>query len=139
MKKPTLDTYKELELRKRFKRYAVDKYLETGDTIWKHWVTELGAEIRQTKRDIRSYNRITNLQYKVTCIANTFDSVIEKHDLGPVSDWKDGPYLQDYMDKIWMEPVNSMYDCTGCLFSTKIVVKELHGHTIVYHWISRDV
>lgn len=46
---------------------------------------------------------------------------------------------QEMTDEIWIDCPNSLYDCTGAIFTTGVDFYEVPGGMWVYHFLSLDV
>lgn len=49
------------------------------------------------------------------------------------------PNTRNLIDDLWIEPVYSAYDCTGCMFTSWIECFPVPGGVWVYHRISCDI
>lgn len=86
----------------------------------------------------RERDRLANTGRKSppTIIGDRYDSWIEKTVYPYEFTAED---IEEFVEYHWMNAVYSMYDCTGCTFTSDIKCFPINGKTIVYHFKALDV
>ena len=113
--------------------------LDRDNYINSFLVLKYKHRIRETIRKRGTYYTIAGITVEnETCIHSDYDSALIKIDLGSV-DKISKAQVKRFCAEIWMDRPNSIYDCTGILFTVWIRYKILHGHWIVYHEYHADV